>query len=278
MYDVGGCAHHAARYHARTRSATLRPQPEPLSTDSGRRVSRPRSAAHSPSMRSRLSALSARLSLLAGIAGFLMLVWPVASAAASDQWQWPLDPPHQVVRGFDPPESPYGPGHRGVDLASTPHAAVRAAGAGRVGFAGMLAGRGVVTVLHAGGLKTTYEPVAAAVSAGDRVQRGDLLGHLQAGHPGCPVAACLHWGLRRGDTYLDPLSLVGAGRVRLLPLGTDRPLPGALPAAGTAGAAAGLAVIPVLRRRRRLHRTAGRGDGSQPGATPHSRARSGSAP
>jgi len=32
------------------------------------------------------------------------------------------------------------------------------------------------------------------------------------------VAACLHWGLLQGDVYLDPLALLGLGRVRLLPL------------------------------------------------------------
>ena len=47
---------------------------------------------------------------------------------------------------------------------------------------------------------------------------GDLLGRLEPGHPGCPVAACLHWGLRRGAVYLDPLLLVRPVRVRLLPL------------------------------------------------------------
>src|SRR3954471_12809427 len=29
---------------------------------------------------------------------------------------WPLQPEPAVVHGFDPPDSPYGPGHRGVDL------------------------------------------------------------------------------------------------------------------------------------------------------------------
>ena len=57
------------------------------------------------------------------------------------------------------------------------------------------------------------------------MRRGDPLGVLDPGHRGCPVAACLHWGLRRPSTtgaagaleYLDPLLLLGLGRVRLLP-------------------------------------------------------------
>lgn len=33
----------------------------------------------------------------------------------------------------------------------------------------------------------------------------------------CFPRACLHWGWLRGETYLDPLELVGAGPVRLVP-------------------------------------------------------------
>ena len=85
-------------------------------------------------------------------------------------------------------------------------------------FAGPLAGRGVVSVDHPGGLRTTYEPVRAVVTPGQRVLRGQQIGLLESGHAGCAAAACLHWGLRRGQDYLDPLRLL-SGRVRLLPLG-----------------------------------------------------------
>jgi murein DD-endopeptidase MepM/ murein hydrolase activator NlpD len=130
---------------------------------------------------------------------------------------WPLSPA-TVVRSFDPPPRPWLAGHRGADLAGVPGAAVVSAGPGTVLFAGAVAGRGVVSVGHPGGLRSTYEPVTATVRAGDAVRAGDTIGTLTAGHPGCPVAACLHWGLRRHDTYLDPLALLGRGRVRLLPL------------------------------------------------------------
>lgn len=134
------------------------------------------------------------------------------------EWTWPLAGSPPVTRAFAPPEVRYGTGHRGVDLAGAPGAAVLAAGDGRVSYAGLLAGRGVVVVQH-GELRTTYEPVTALVGVGQSVAAGDPLGRLDAGHAGCPVAACLHWGLRRGQTYLDPLTLVGAGPVRLLPVG-----------------------------------------------------------
>ena len=69
---------------------------------------------------------------------------------------------------------------------------------------------------------TTYEPVRPTVADGDHVRRGQRIGTLVTGHPGCPVATCLHWGARvgagRSARYLDPLGLIGAVRVRLKPI------------------------------------------------------------
>jgi murein DD-endopeptidase MepM/ murein hydrolase activator NlpD len=143
---------------------------------------------------------------------------PTAAPEPGSGWDWPLEPVPRVVSGFDPPASPWGPGHRGVDLASAVGAPVRSVGAGRVGYAGQVAGRGVVSVEHPGGLRTTYEPVTPAVSVGDEVARGDLLGTVSAAPGHCLPATCLHWGVLRGETYLDPLALVGVVPVRLLPL------------------------------------------------------------
>lgn len=132
---------------------------------------------------------------------------------------WPLQPRPPVVRGFDPPSSLWGAGHRGVDLLGRVGEPVHTALAGRITFAGSLAGRGVVVVEH-GGRRTTYEPVAAAVKVGQSVSRGQVIGTLELAQSHCFPRACLHWGLirDRGDVYLDPLVLVGGGPVRLLPL------------------------------------------------------------
>lgn len=138
-------------------------------------------------------------------------------AALPEVYRWPLDPPVSVTRRFEPPPDPYKAGHRGADLLGTAGARVHSAGPGVVAFAGMVAGRPVVSVLHPGGLRTTYEPVEAVVRAGTVVSAGTPLGALRPGHAGCPAAACLHWGLRSGEVYLDPLSLLRRGRVRLLP-------------------------------------------------------------
>lgn len=132
-------------------------------------------------------------------------------------FSWPLDPPHPVLRPFVAPTVVWGPGHRGVDLGGLPGDPVYAVAGGTVVFAGFLVDRSLVSVDHAGGLRSTYEPVEPAVAAGDLVHRGSVIGHLLAGHPGCPATACLHWGIRRGEEYLDPLVLVTRQHVRLLP-------------------------------------------------------------
>ncbi|WP_230091831.1 murein hydrolase activator EnvC family protein [Streptomyces olivaceus] len=152
-----------------------------------------------------------------------------AGAGGASEWavarNWPVGTRPAVLRGWDPPATPYGPGHRGVDLAAADGAPVRAVAAGRVSFAGRVAGRGVVSVELAGTgeppLRTTYEPVRAAVHKGDRVAAGQVLGTAEAAGSHC--TACLHWGLLRGDTYLDPLTLLppwllNSGPSRLLPV------------------------------------------------------------
>ncbi|MEU7777360.1 murein hydrolase activator EnvC family protein [Micromonospora sp. SD19] len=173
------------------------------------------------------------------------LTVPVADPAPTGRFRWPVDGPPRLVRRFDPPPRPWLPGHRGVDLAAPAAAVIRSAGAGTVLFAGPVAGRPVVTVGHPDGLRTTYEPVQPAVHPGQPVGAGAPLGELLPGHPGCPVEACLHWGLRRGDDYLDPLALLGLGPVRLLPVGPV-----------SAGRAVPAAVRPAGRIRRRRCRPA----------------------
>lgn len=149
----------------------------------------------------------------------------VASPVHADGWWdrtptegvWPLAPTPEVVAGFDPPAVRWGRGHRGVDLQGRLGQPVRTSLAGTVSFSGRIAGRGVVVIDH-GATRTTYEPVTGSVSRGDRVGRGDVLGRLTLFGSHCFPRTCLHWGLRRGDVYENPLTLVGGGPVRLLPL------------------------------------------------------------
>ena len=175
---------------------------------------------------------------LAGAGGAQANAGPLEVADVSTTWVWPLQPQPQVVHGFDSPDRPWQPGHRGVDLLGRAGQQVHAAGTGTVVYAGMLAGRGVVSVDH-GALRTTYEPVSATVHVGEHVRAGQAIGQLAliGGH--CLPRACLHWGLLRGDTYMDPLSLVGAGPVRLLPLPAGPRQSAVVAGAGPVGSAPG---------------------------------------
>lgn len=150
----------------------------------------------------------------------VVLVVPTVAATPDPpraDFRYPLPGVMSVTAPFDPPAERWLSGHRGVDLAAAPLAEVRAPADGTVLFAGAVGGRPVVSVDHGGGLRTTYEPVRATVRAGDRVFAGLTLGHLLAGHVGCPATACLHWGARMAtggpsgddDEYVDPLDLVG---------------------------------------------------------------------
>ncbi|MDT5141053.1 MAG: hypothetical protein QOI79_377 [Mycobacterium sp.] len=127
-----------------------------------------------------------------------------------------------MVRTFDAPSPDWNRGHRGVDLAGTPGQPVYAAGAATVVYAGMLAGRQLVSLAHPGGLHTSYEPVRATVRVGQLLDAGTVIGELVAGHRGCPVAACLHWGAMWGPAaranYVDPLGLLASTPIRLKPL------------------------------------------------------------
>jgi murein DD-endopeptidase MepM/ murein hydrolase activator NlpD len=172
---------------------------------------------------------------------------PATIRPSAPAWLWPLDAPDgrvRVVRDFDPPDRPWLSGHRGVDLHAVAGARVRAAAAGRVTYAGLIAGRGVVVVDH-GSVRTTYEPVSPAVGVGDAVAAGEVLGGVVATGSHCAPAACLHWGARRGDTYLDPLAFVGAGPVRLLPLG-DRTVSGDPPPPSAGALLAWPVAFPVV--------------------------------
>jgi hypothetical protein len=157
------------------------------------------------------------------LAPVLLAALPGRADAEQPPWQWPLPPPHSVVAGFEAPEHRYGPGHRGIDIAAAADGAtVGAVDSGTVRFSGMVAGRGVVSVTHADGLVSTYEPVRGVLEAGSVVEAGAVLGTVEdrPGSSHCPDAACLHLGARRGAEYVDPLLLLGMrGPSVLLPWG-----------------------------------------------------------
>ena len=127
---------------------------------------------------------------------------------------WPLRGAPAVQRSFAPPALAWASGHRGVDLVAKPGEAILAAASGTVAFAGSIAGKPVLSIDH-GSVRTTYEPVVSTLRVGERVALGQVIGKLGAGGH---CRDCLHWGLREGRNYLDPLRLLGnrGGRLRLV--------------------------------------------------------------
>lgn len=155
--------------------------------------------------------------LLLVLLGYLALGQGVVEASADPSGRVaPL--PGEVLRGFQIGEYNWLPGHRGVDLRGDAGEAVKAAAMGTISWIGVIDNIPMVTVTHPDGLRTTYQPVEATVMTGQVVTAGQEIGLLGTGH--CPDRACLHWGLRDGDSYLDPLMWLagyGTGEVRLLP-------------------------------------------------------------
>lgn len=132
--------------------------------------------------------------------------------------------PGPVVRTFDPPDVPWGPGHRGVDLAGEEGEAVRAAMAGTISYAGVIDGVGWVTVAHGERLDTTHGDVVARVVIGQAVARGEVIGHLVEG------AVHLDWGARLDGAHIDPLLLLQRWEAHLIdpdrmPRGDRRTVP-----------------------------------------------------
>jgi murein DD-endopeptidase MepM/ murein hydrolase activator NlpD len=171
----------------------------------------------------------------------LLLIAPTATAARADPppappaappplpavpvigRTWPVGTRPALLRGWEPPPTAYARGHRGVDLAAAPGTPVRAVAAGRVSYAGRVAGRGVISVDLAGtDLRTTYEPVRASVPKDAEVTAGEVIGTVEPTGSHC-TTTCVHWGLLRGGTYLNPLTLLPPwllrrGPSRLLPV------------------------------------------------------------
>ncbi len=179
----------------------------------------------------------------------LVVLQPAAAAGRTEHWQAPVVGPLHVLRPFAPPTAPWGPGHRGVDLAAAPGDPVLAAGAGTVRFAGQVGGRGVVVVEHAAGLRTEYEPVVPTVREGARVAAGAPVGVLAppiGGHCGTSSAACIG-GCGAQAVYEDPMRLLQPPSAPVLLPFLDRPIPGAESDRATQAASTGAGVDAAAR-------------------------------
>jgi len=163
-----------------------------------------------------------KLVLFMAVASAVLVPSAAGWARAAGDWSWPVVGP--VVRGFDPPDTPFGSGHRGIDIAIVAGSPVRAPAAGLVTFAGPVGGRLFLTIDHGHGLESTYSWLDAVTARkGDPIARGQVIGRSGTGHAGTLVTH-LHFGVRLLDVYVDPLDYLGPVEVwrfiRLAPLDT----------------------------------------------------------
>lgn len=176
---------------------------------------------------------------------------PSGAVEARERYRAPVDAP--IVDRFRPPEKDWLPGNRGIKYGTEPGRSITAIGPGTVTYAGRIGDDLHVTIAHPDGLRSSYSFLASIrLAEGDRVRGGDLVG---------AAGGLFHLGIRRGDRYLDPESIigttVGGGRVRLVPLDGSptarRPRAPIGPAsAGVDGTVTGRSpggLLDVLRRR-----------------------------
>jgi murein DD-endopeptidase MepM/ murein hydrolase activator NlpD len=131
-------------------------------------------------------------------------------------WLWPVDGARQVVEPFRAPAHKYAAGHRGVDLAAPTGAVVRAPADGIVAFRGVVVDRPLMTIEHAGGLVSTFEPLLSTLLPGDTVSAGDEIGVVGTGGHAAPGS--VHLGVRLHGEYINPMLLFGdVPRAVLLP-------------------------------------------------------------
>jgi murein DD-endopeptidase MepM/ murein hydrolase activator NlpD len=128
----------------------------------------------------------------------------MGSAPAYPRWDWPVHGLHTIVRPFIAPATRYSAGHRGIDVAATGD--VLAPADGVVHFSGVVAGTPALSIDQGGGILSSYEPVKSKLTAGDEVTRGQVIGHLVAGH--C-TQLCLHFGVRVNGDYVNPMLFLG---------------------------------------------------------------------
>ena len=96
--------------------------------------------------------------------------------------------------------------HQGVDYAASAGTVIKAAGDGRVSFAGVRGGYGKVVVLeHGGGISTLYahmSRIARGMRPGQRVKQGQTIGYV--GSTGAATGPHLHYEYRVNGIHKNP--------------------------------------------------------------------------
>lgn len=125
------------------------------------------------------------------------LVWP-SSGTITQEFGctgFPWEPPYGNCSHF----------HQGIDIAAPLGTRIRAAGPGRVLYAGPLSdGAWVVIIAHSAHLISLYGHVRTniPVRAGQVVEQGQLIAYI--GMTGHTTGPHLHWAVKLDDTWVNP--------------------------------------------------------------------------
>ena len=137
--------------------------------------------------------------LLAVLPGSHRSLAPLPRAGVRLAYQLPVD--DVVVRRFERPALRWSAGHRGIDIDAPAGTPVLAPGDGIVTFSGTVVDRGVLTIRHPDGLRSSLEPLVGGLSLWTQVRAGDVVGAVADDGSHCAPEDCLHWGVRRGEEY-----------------------------------------------------------------------------
>lgn len=137
-----------------------------------------------------------------------------APAFALPAWQWPVPSTREVARVYRAPTSPYGSGHRGIDISAPLEAEVVAPTTGIVIVAERVVDRDVVTLRIDEDWRISFDGATSAVPVGSVVESGQTVARVSL----TPHCSCVHVGLRYRGEYVNPLLIWGAvPRAVLLP-------------------------------------------------------------
>ncbi len=132
----------------------------------------------------------------------------VPSPQASSAFEWPVE--GRIISAFGPGSG--GQRNDGINIAAELGTPIHAAAKGTVSYADKLKGYGnLILIQHDNGYVTAYAHAQSMmVSAGDRVDRGEVIGF--AGKSGDVATPQLHFEIRRGVKPVDPKPLLMAAR------------------------------------------------------------------
>ena len=124
---------------------------------------------------------------------------------------WPCPSSSRITSNFGGRESPTegaSSNHQGIDIGASTGSNILAAASGVVTIATYSSSAGnYVMISHGGGVSTVYMHCSSLlVSEGEQVSQGQVI--AKVGSTGYSTGPHLHFGIRSGGSYVNPLNYV----------------------------------------------------------------------